>query len=218
MADLTTRTKCALRPRRALTQSGDQSRTPLPRRCTRTTGAQHEARQPRTRTRSTQRARRRRCSPDLAAGVARHRQGQDLRNRQGDQQCHRDRRENATKTRVFVRHAISLAGIHAGTRVEAEGFMRNGRLRLSGIHLDDRAAAAAGTATVDDKGGREPRPPTTRPATTAAVTVRTTLRGTTSPSPEHSQREESPSRCLGGLSHVYDWPFAFRMAPVRGRA
>ncbi len=61
---------------------------------------------------------------------------------------------NATKTRVFVRRSISLAGIHAGTRVEAEGFMRNGKLRLSGIHLDDRAAAVAGTATVDDKGGQ----------------------------------------------------------------
>jgi hypothetical protein len=62
---------------------------------------------------------------------------------------------SATKTRVFVRRTISLAGIHAGARVEAEGFMRNGRLRLSGIHLDDRTAAAAATATatVDDKGG-----------------------------------------------------------------
>jgi hypothetical protein len=65
---------------------------------------------------------------------------------------------SATKTRVFVRRTISLAGIHAGARVEAEGFMRNGKLRLSGIHLDDRTAAAPATAAttttmVDDKGG-----------------------------------------------------------------
>jgi long-subunit fatty acid transport protein len=73
---------------------------------------------------------------------------------------------NATKTRTFVRRAVSLAGIHTGNRVEAEGFMRNGKLRLSGIHLDDRAAATAvttqsGTATPvsddppgDDRGGQ----------------------------------------------------------------
>ena len=66
---------------------------------------------------------------------------------------------NATKTRTFVRRAVSLAGIHTGARVEAEGFMRNGKLRLSGIHLDDRAAVNAGTtqpATAtpgDDRGG-----------------------------------------------------------------
>ena len=73
---------------------------------------------------------------------------------------------NATKTRVFVRRAVSLAGIHTGARVEAEGFIRNGKLRLSGIHLDDRAAANAavtqtGSSTPasddppgDDRGGQ----------------------------------------------------------------
>ena len=71
---------------------------------------------------------------------------------------------NTSKTRIFVRRAVSLAGIHTGSRVEAEGFVRNGKLRLSGIHLDDHAAPAAGTTapattqatttTVDDKGGQ----------------------------------------------------------------
>jgi hypothetical protein len=66
---------------------------------------------------------------------------------------------NATKSRTFLRRAVSLAGIRTGASVEAEGFMRNGKLRLSGIHLDDRAAADTGstqpaTAPVDDRGGQ----------------------------------------------------------------
>jgi hypothetical protein len=47
---------------------------------------------------------------------------------------------NATSSRTFVRGAVSLAGIHVGIRVEAEGFLRNGALRLSAIHRDDHVA------------------------------------------------------------------------------
>jgi hypothetical protein len=56
---------------------------------------------------------------------------------------------NATSSRTFVRGAVSLAGIRVGVRVEAEGFLRNGALRLSAIHRDDHVAqSVSATASV----------------------------------------------------------------------
>ena len=64
---------------------------------------------------------------------------------------------NATKSRTFSRGAVSLNGIRVGVRVEAEGFVRKGVLRLSSIHRDDHSAKSAtqsvGTQPGDDRGG-----------------------------------------------------------------
>jgi hypothetical protein len=58
---------------------------------------------------------------------------------------------NAASSRTFVRGAVSLAGIHVGARVEAEGFLRNGALRLSAIHRDDHVAQnVSATAPVNN--------------------------------------------------------------------
>jgi hypothetical protein len=66
---------------------------------------------------------------------------------------------SATKSRTFVRGAVSLAGIRVGAHVEAEGVKRKGSLRLSSIHLDDRGGLNAGATKPsddlpgDDRGG-----------------------------------------------------------------
>jgi hypothetical protein len=64
---------------------------------------------------------------------------------------------NGAKSKTFARGAVSLAGIAVGSGVEAEGSMRKGVLRLSSIHLEDRAAGtttpAAGVQAGDDRGG-----------------------------------------------------------------
>jgi hypothetical protein len=73
---------------------------------------------------------------------------------------------NATSSRTFVRGAVSLAGIHVGARVEAEGFLRNGALRLSAIHRDNHVArSVSATAPTtnqpgDDNGGAQSVSPT----------------------------------------------------------
>jgi long-subunit fatty acid transport protein len=64
-----------------------------------------------------------------------------------------------SKSRTFLRRAVSLNGIRVGSRVEAEGAVRNGVLRLSSIHLDDHAVQSGGSAKSsddqpgDDRGG-----------------------------------------------------------------
>jgi hypothetical protein len=66
---------------------------------------------------------------------------------------------SATKSRTFMRGAVSLTGIRVGRHVEAEGVTRKGALRLTGIHLEDRGGLTAGAvkpsddAPGDDRGG-----------------------------------------------------------------
>ena len=62
---------------------------------------------------------------------------------------------SASKSLTFQRGTASLAGIRVGAGVEAEGSARNGALRLSAIHLDDRGLRTSAAATAgDDRGGR----------------------------------------------------------------
>ena len=57
---------------------------------------------------------------------------------------------SAAKSLTFQRGTVSLAGIRIGAGVEAEGSVRNGALRLSAIHLDDRGLRTSATAKAGD--------------------------------------------------------------------
>jgi hypothetical protein len=92
---------------------------------------------------------------------------------------------NATRSRTFARGAVSLTGVQIGARVEAEGFVRRGVLRLSAIHVDDRAAQnvsstpSANAQPGDDRGGQ---------------TVSTTPSSDDQPGDDHGGQTVSPTQ------------------------
>jgi long-subunit fatty acid transport protein len=112
---------------------------------------------------------------------------------------------NAAKSKTFARGMVSLAGIRVGSGVEAEGAVRKGVLRLSSIHLDDRAARIAAPAQPgvtqpgDDRGGLTPG--ATKPSDDPAGDDRGGLTaGTTKPS------DDLPGDDHGSHSGLDDGP------------